>query len=255
MFAGLLRPRAEDGERIDVGGLVVRLRVSARATRVSLRIDPASGEAVATAPSARRLAEAAAFARARRDWLQAKLVAVEPDRPFVHGAVLPFRGQPVLLAKTPGAGAARLSLGGDTLSAGGDKAGFARRIAAFLRREARRELSARTAVHAARLGVATPTISLGDPRTRWGSCTAARAAIRYSWRLILCPPDVLDYVAAHEVAHLAESNHGPRFWAVVRRLYGDPAQARAWLKRNGASLHAVGRDQAGAFSQPSPEPS
>lgn len=242
MLGGLLRRGGlADGDRLDLDGLTVRLRVSPRARRVSLRIDPVAREGVASAPSARRLKEAEAFARARREWLASRLAAVAPPTPIVDGAVLPFRGGWLRLAQVPGAGSARLSADGGLLSGGGDAAGFARRVEALLRREARTTLLARTAVHAERLGVATPAVSLGDPRTRWGSCTASRASIRYSWRLILTPPEVLDYVAAHEVAHLAESNHGPRFWAVVERLYGDPRAARAWLKRHGAALHAVGR--------------
>jgi len=241
VIGGLLRRGPADGERLDLDGVSVRLRVSPRARRVSLRIDGVTGEAVASAPSARRLKEAAAFARARRDWLLAALARREPARPIRPGATLPFRGRVLRLEPGAGAAAARLSADGSALTAGGDAAGFTRRVLALLRREARRELLARTAVHAAALGVAEPTVSLGDPRTRWGSCTSTRGAIRYSWRLILAPDFVLDYVAAHEVAHLVEAHHGPGFWAVVTRLYGDPVDARRWLRAHGAALHAVGR--------------
>ena len=100
-------------------------------------------------------------------------------------------------------------------------------------------------MHCSALDCALPKVNLQDARTRWGSCRGAHpgrlAAIRYNWRLVLGPPEVLDYVAAHECAHLIEANHGPRFWAVVHSLYGDPAAARAWLKAHGARLHAVGR--------------
>ena len=138
------------------------------------------------------------------------------------------------------AAAARLSADGDVLTAGGDGDGFSRRVTAWLKRQAREVLTARSAVHADRLGLPAPTVSLNDARTRWGSCTTGAGAIRYNWRLILAPEGVLDYVAAHEVAHLLEANHGPRFWAVVERLSGDPSAARRWLKDPGAALHALG---------------
>jgi hypothetical protein len=94
------------------------------------------------------------------------------------------------------------------------------------------------------LGLETPRFGLGDPRTRWGSCSPAHgrlgASIRLSWRLALAPPDIADYVAAHECAHLIEANHGPRFWAEVRRLIGDERPHRAWLRTHGAELHRFG---------------
>jgi hypothetical protein len=144
------------------------------------------------------------------------------------------------LEAVPGRGAARLSPG--VIRSGGEDDAFAHRVLNLLRREALADLAARTAVHAAALGVPMPRVSLNDAGGRWGSCTPARGTIRYSWRLIAAPPSVLDYLAAHEVAHLKEANHGPSFWALVERLYGDPRPARDWLKREGAALHGLGRD-------------
>jgi predicted metal-dependent hydrolase len=137
------------------------------------------------------------------------------------------------------------------LSAPGEGAAFARAIVNALTAEARRTLLERTAVHARALGRPMPAVAIADPRGRWGSCTPPRrrgfgaslavGRVRYSWRLILAPPAVLDYVAAHECAHLIEANHSPRFWAVVRGLIGDPRPHRAWLRANAARLHAIGR--------------
>ena len=113
---------------------------------------------------------------------------------------------------------------------------------ALLKREARRDLTARVEVHCRTLGLPMPRIGLGDPRGRWGSLRArARASLRFSWRLVLAPPAVLDYVAAHEVAHLMHANHSPNFWAVVRALVGDERPWRRWLKTHGSALHAAGR--------------
>jgi predicted metal-dependent hydrolase len=110
-------------------------------------------------------------------------------------------------------------------------------------REALCAFEARAAHHCERLGVAAPPLRLIDARTRWGSCTPAQrgrpASIRLSWRLALGPFPVADYVVAHECAHLLEANHGPRFWALVERLVGNPKALRGWLKTKGASLRAL----------------
>jgi predicted metal-dependent hydrolase len=109
-------------------------------------------------------------------------------------------------------------------------------VAAFLRALARDRLAAASDRHAARLGRGFGRLTLRDTRSRWGSCSSA-GDLMFSWRLVMAPPEVLDYVAAHEVAHLAHMHHGPAFWAEVRRLYGDHRAARGWLRREGAALH------------------
>lgn len=222
---------------IEVAGHPVTLRVNPRARRLTLRVAP-TGEVTVTAPSARRLAEAADFARRRADWIADKLAAHPPVQPFRPGATLPLRGRPVRLEAVAGTAAARLS--GDVIVSGGEGPAYARRVLNLLRREARADLTARTAAHARALGVPAPRITLNDPRGRWGSCTPSRNAVRYSWRLVAAPPFVLDYLAAHEVAHLLEANHGPRFWSHVARLHGEVDAARAWLRTEGPALHTLG---------------
>ncbi len=108
-----------------------------------------------------------------------------------------------------------------------------------LKTEARSVLAARAADRAAALGRVLASVAVGDPRSRWGSC-AAGGALRFSWRLVLAPPPVLDYVVAHEVAHLVEANHGPEFWRVVDRLTPHRREAQAWLRRQGAALLRMG---------------
>lgn len=228
------------GQLIEVAGRPVRLAVNPRARRLTLRVNGASGEVVVTAPSARRLPEAVSFARRRSEWIADKLAVLPEAQPFRPSAVIPLRGEPIRLEIVPGRSAARLRVG--AIVSGGEGPAYSRRVLGLLRREALADLRARTAVHAARLGVAMPTVSLNDPRGRWGSCTPARRTIRYSWRIISAPPFVLDYLAAHETAHLLEANHSPRFWAQVHRTYGDPSAARAWLRDEGPALHALGRD-------------
>lgn len=236
-----------DGDRLEVAGTVVVLKVHSRARRVSLRLDRRRGEVIATAPSARRLPEAAAFARERAAWIAERL-AEQPDRlDLVPGAVIEVGGRPCLLVS--GRGRPRWEAGEaggpDKLIAPGEGGAFARAALRGLNARALDVLSERTAAHCATLGKPLPRIGVMDARTRWGSCSPGRAgqgaSIRYSWRLVLAPLSVADYVAAHECAHLVELNHSPRFWAVAERLVGPAAPHRAWLRTHAARLHAVGQ--------------
>jgi predicted metal-dependent hydrolase len=235
----LFKKRFSDGDELEIDGARVVLKLSRRSRRVSLRIDAARGVVLALAPNERRLGEAVAFAKERSAWIQERLQARPAGAPFAPGGVVTLRGVDVLLDAVPGASAARVVEG--RIVSGGEGEAYSRRIERLLRAEAKRDLEARTEVHAQALGVANPKVGLADPRSRWGSCTPARGTIRYSWRLILAPPWILDYVAAHEVAHLLHADHSDRFWAVVHSLTGDHRPARAWLRAHGAGLHAAGR--------------
>ena len=239
----LFSPRLKDGDLLELGGARVRLKVNPRARRISLRIDHARGEAVAIAPNQRRLGEALSFAKSRADWAVERLAASPERQPLAPGATIPLRGEDVRLVAAGNASAGRLRFDGPSteILAGGEGEAFARRVENFLRREALKDLTARTYAHCEALGLKTPKVGIGDPKSRWGSCTPGRGSIRYSWRLILAPPQVLDYVAAHEVAHLVHADHSPRFWAVVKSLVGPRLEGRAWLKAHGSTLHAVGR--------------
>lgn len=235
-----------DGDRIEIAGAAIRLRVHPRARRVSLRLDRSRREVVATAPSQRRLAEAAAFARDRIDWISDRLAELPAAQPLIPGAELRVMGRPVQLACAPGRArwiAATVEAPAQ-ITAQGEGEGYARAVQRLLRRQALEGLGDLTRTHVQALGAPMPKVTLTDARSRWGSCKptvgGAPAVIRYSWRLALAPLPVADYVAAHECAHLLEFNHGPRFWALVKALVGDPAPHRAWLRAHGAHLHAVG---------------
>lgn len=234
------------GDRIEADGQPVRLAVNTRARRISLRVDRVRREAIAIAPNARRLPEAVAFARERADWIASQLADLPPVSPLRPGMQLSLFGQPVRLEAAPGRGRLVPATGDlDMVIAAPDDAAFGDRVMRLIKAEARRWLTERTAFHSAVLGRPTPTVAITDARGRWGSCRQAGlrgpASIRYSWRLAMAPAEVADYVVAHECAHLIEANHGPRFWDLVRELNGDPAPHRAWLKREGARLQAVGR--------------
>ena len=242
-------PRLQAGDLVEVGGAPVRLRVNPRARRISLRLDAARREVALTAPSLRRLPEALAFAESRSRWITERLAELPAPLAFTPGAVIEVEGRPCRLERA--ALRIRPSFKPQTpdgparLIASGEGEGFARAVRRGLRALALQRLVESTARCCEALGQPPPPVSLQDARSRWGSCRQAGAGrpacIRYNWRLVLAPPEVLDYVAAHECAHLLEANHGPRFWALVRRLYGDSAPARAWLKAHGAQLHAAGK--------------
>ena len=246
-------PRYADGDRIEVDGAPVRLRVSGLARRVSLRLDSSRREVVATAPDLRRLGEAAAFAVERRAWIAARLAELPQVRPLQPGTLIEALGRPCRLEQAPGRARWRPAEDGQPLRlvVAGTGEAFTRAVVRALKAEARRVLSERTEVWVQALGRPMPTLAVTDPRARWGSCRPPRATgfgagvevgrIRYSWRLVLAPFEVMDYVAAHECAHLIEANHSPRFWAIVHGLVGDHRPHRAWLRANGQRLHAFAR--------------
>ena len=238
----------QDGQRLRLeapGGrapLTLRLSVNRRARRLSVRIDARAGEAVVVAPSARTLPQAVDFARSRALWIAERLAARPDATPLRPGQEILLSGRPVRLEATGTAAAARLveTEAGPAIRAGGEGETFSRRVLNFLKAEARRRLTERTEIHRATLGQAPVRLSITDSRTRWGSCSPHNRSIRYSWRVVMAPPEVLDYLAAHEVAHLVHADHSPAYWSVVERLIGDHRPHRRWLKAHGAALHAVG---------------
>lgn len=233
-----------NGQRLPLdGGATLRLSVNPRARRLSVRIDARAGEAVAVAPSERKLAEVVAFARSRAGWIVERLAARPEGSPLAPGAVVPVQGRPTRLVATGGAGAARLTEtpDGPVILSGGEGEAFSRRVENLFRRLAREALTARTDHHLRTLGQRPVRLSIVDTHSRWGSCSPHNRSIRYSWRVVLAPPQVLDYLAAHEVAHLVHADHSPAYWAVVQRLVGDHRPFRQWLRDHGAALHAVGR--------------
>ena len=236
-----------DGDRLEVAGTPVTLRVNRRARRVSLRLDRTRREIVATAPSPRRLPEAAAFARERAGWIAERIAELPEASPIHPGMTLTVFGAPVRLEAGTGRAKWLPAADGESarITAMGEGEGYARAVILMLKKRTAAVLGERTCVYAAMLGVAAPKVTVADAKGRWGSCRPGvrgqAASIRYSWRLALAPFEVADYVAAHECAHLLELNHGPRFWAHVKALVGDPKSHRAWLRAEGARLHAFGR--------------
>jgi predicted metal-dependent hydrolase len=220
--------------RIDGRLLEVKIRLNPRARRMIVKVNPATGEVSVTAPVRGGLAPALAFARRERAWIARQLAQVPAPVALIPGITIPFRGAPHVI-RAAKLGPAPVWCEGHVIFVRGTVAHAPRRVLDFLKRAARARLEDCVLAHAARLGVRPARISVRDTSTRWGSCSPARV-LSFSWRLILAPDFVLDYVAAHEVAHLLEMNHGPRFWAHVQTLISDADAARVWLKTEGRQL-------------------
>ena len=211
----------------------VILRRSSRARRLSLRVSSVDGRVTLTCPPGVREAEALGFAEEKAGWLRGHLDKRPEEVTVALGAALPVRGETRLIV----AGAGRtVVLDENVIAVPGDPARIAARLQGFLKEHARAHLTDAADRYAKVLGRRYGRITLRDTRSRWGSCSS-KGGLMFSWRLILAPDTVLRYVAAHEVAHLAEMNHSPRFWDTVTQLYGDHAPARRWLKEHGTDLH------------------
>ena len=221
----------------------VRLKRVATARRFTLRVRAADGAAVLTMPPRASLKSARDFAERNAEWIGTRLAAL-PDRiALLPGAVVPLRGLDHRVVVDPKS-LRRVQSGHDAAGApvlrvSPRAADPAAAVLCFLRGEAKADLAAAVARHAAAVDRPVARITLRDTRSRWGSCTA-RGALNFSWRLILAPPSVLDYLAAHEVAHLVHMNHSEDFWRETRRLAPHTDEAEAWLKRHGSALHRYG---------------
>jgi len=248
--AGLLRlfDRGPEPAHLDVAhdGEVYRIAInrSPRSRRFTLRVRTASRDVLLTMPARASLKSAREFAERHSAWIGVRLRRLPRPVAFEHLASTPLRGVDHLIVHRPGArGVVWVEKGerGPLLCVAGERPHVARRVADFLKREAVKDIEAAVARHARTIGVRPKRIAVRDTVSRWGSCSSA-GRLSFSWRLILAPPYVLDYLAAHEVAHMVHMNHSPKFWAVVSRTSPDVKRAEAWLKAHGASLHRFGAE-------------
>jgi len=210
----------------------VNLRKSTRARRLSLRISRLDGRVTLTLPRFTAEGEGIAFLKSKEAWLRAHLHDVAPPSLVEVGAELMVRAQmlPIVIG-----GSKRVEITSSEIRVP-DASTAAPRIKAQLRHMARDALADASDRYAAKVGRDYARLTLRDTRSRWGSCSS-NGTLMYSWRLIMAPPEVLDYVAAHEVAHLVEMNHSPAYWDVVAALYPDYQRQRQWLRDNGDQLH------------------
>lgn len=223
---------------IEIGGLPVTVRRHPRARRAKLAFDARTHSLRLSLPPRASLDRAVAWAMTQGDWVEAQARRAPASMPLADGSAIPFGDDRLTLRHDPALRGVRRD--GELLRVGGVRDGIGARALRWLRAEALTLLTAETGEFAARAGVHVTRISIGDPRSRWGSC-ASSGAIRYSWRLILMPDHVRRATVAHEVAHRIHMDHSPRFHALVAQIAdSDPAAARAWLARHGRAIQMFG---------------
>jgi predicted metal-dependent hydrolase len=240
-------PPENAGERLEIalrhGLQPVVIRRSAKAQRYTLRVRPATHELVVTMPVRGSMVAAKAFVERHRGWIETRLQRLPAIVPFAHGALIPLRGALHRICHRPGARGTVAVEDGEAGSAVivvcGDEAHLDRRLRDFLKRQAKMDLEAATRRYASALGVSIKRIQIKDTVSRWGSCSS-QGSMSYSWRIVMAPPFVLDYLAAHEVAHRVQMNHSASYWKIVRSICAHTDAAELWLKEHGSRLHQFG---------------
>lgn len=226
-----------------VAGRTLPLRIveNDRARRLTLRIDAGGRGLRITVPPGIAKVEVERFLSRHQGWLEQRL-AKTPDRPQVRpGIKIPIRGVPHLIVHEPskrGTAIAAVDERGPVLIVSGDRRHLPRRVADFLKRQAKHEIEALVARHTGAVGKKAKSIRFKDTSSRWGSCTSD-GSLSFSWRIMMAPSQVINYLVAHEVAHLREMNHGPKFWKLCTELCPDTERCKSWLKRNGGALQAI----------------
>ncbi|WP_412050532.1 M48 family metallopeptidase [Hoeflea sp. Naph1] len=244
---GLGRPTrrspAPRPQAVSVNGreLPLTIREHARATRMTLRIEPGGHALKLTIPPGLPSPEIDAFLTRHHGWLMTRLARVPDTGPLTEIGKITIRGvvhRIEMTGKLRGLAEVTEIDGEPVLLVSGNPEHAGRRVSDHLKRVARAELEVLVAGHAADLGKKVRSISYKDTKSRWGSCTS-EGNLSFSWRIAMAPDFVIDYLAAHEVAHLAEMNHGPNFWATCKRLCPRTDEGKRWLKQNGSRLFAV----------------
>jgi predicted metal-dependent hydrolase len=242
LFRRTLPPHCDRIEvRIGCSLCCIAVKRLASARRYTLRVRTAQRDVVLSMPERGSLADAKSFAQKHAGWIETRLRRLAEDVRFAEGALVPLRGVPHLVAHRPYSRGTVTVESGDPplLAVAGEAPHLDRRLTDWLKRQARNDLSAAVERHCAKLGMRHKGLSIKDTASRWGSCSST-GALSFSWRLVLAPPFVLDYLAAHEVAHLKEMNHSPRFWRICELLCPRTRDAKGWLRAHGAGLHRYG---------------
>jgi predicted metal-dependent hydrolase len=253
------RPRRASSLEVRHDGSTYKvvLKRVASARRYTLRVKNVTGEVVLTMPTRGSLKEAQAFAERQGAWIGARLRRLPQAIPFQPGATIPLRGIAHEIVHRPGRRgtvwieapeAQVLSQAHAALCVAGDRAHLDRRVRDYLKREAKRDLEAAVLRYTCELNLPTRSVGLRDTTSRWGSCSS-EGALNFSWRLILAPAYVLDYLAAHEVAHLVHMNHSARFWNLTLKLCPETERAERWLKAQGKELHRYGEPNPATLPQ------
>ncbi len=231
-----LEPARLVADRVEID---VLFRRNAKARRLILRLNAEATAAVVTVPKGVSRRQALDFAERSAGWLAARIAKREERIVLAPGATLPLRGELHEIRHVPvRRGTIMVEPLTKVIHVPGDLPHVARRLGDWLKLVAREDLTEASRRYAAAMDVSFRRVSVRDQKSRWGSCSAA-GDLSYSWRLVLAPPEILDYVAAHEVAHLRHMNHGSQYWRLVLRHCPHAAMARKWLKAHGQSLHRI----------------
>jgi len=228
---------------IEIDGQVLPVKVNEneRAKRITLRIMPDGEGLKVTTPSHVGDDEIASFVERNRNWAATRISRMPSRVEMAEGAIIPYKGvdhRIMLSGKMRGLVKADEIDDQPVLIVPGDTSSTGRKLLTFLKSEARKELNRVVAIHASKIGIRPKQIRITDTTSRWGSCSTTRT-LSFSWRIIMAPPEVLNYLAAHEVAHLQEMNHSNRFWNLTRELCPDTDIQKTWLRSHGSKLHAV----------------
>lgn len=220
---------------LTAGSVDVLVRQNARAKHYRLSLHPKHGPTL-TVPKRGNWPDAQDFLRRHHDWLNQRMDKIALPRLVEPDMALPLRGVPHILGRTEQLrGLVQIDDELQRIDVPGAPEHFARKLGDWLKAQARQDLEQQVQLHAARLKLSPKGITIRDQTSRWGSCSSS-GQLNFSWRLVLAPPFVLDYVAAHEVAHLREMNHSPRFWRAVKETLPDMKLGHDWLKENGREL-------------------
>jgi predicted metal-dependent hydrolase len=232
------RPKIIEPALLSIEGraIAVSFRRNARARRLVLRLSRDRAGVIVTLPPRVSRSEALDFVRKSSRWIGERLKSEPADRPLRAGEEILIRGERRRILHS-GSRRGTVALSEAAIIVSGDEAHLARRMVDWLKAQAKRDLIIASEFYAAAMGVKFHRLSVRDQKSRWGSCSCD-GTLSYSWRLILAPPFVLDYVAAHEVAHLKHMNHSRNFWRLVLTYCPHAGRAKSWLKAHGAELHA-----------------
>ncbi len=232
------RPKPTEPALLAIEGksISVTFRRHAKARRLVLRLSRDRAGVIVTMPPRVGRKEALDFAMRSSGWIAERLAAAPAAPPVAAGSTIMLRGEERRIVHS-GNRRGAVILQDDVILVAGDAAHLERRLVDWLKVEARRDLVQASEAYAAAMGVKFHRVTVRDQKSRWGSCSSD-GTLSYSWRLVLAPPFVLDYVAAHEVAHLKHMNHGRQYWRLVLTHCSHAQRAKIWLRQNGALLHA-----------------